>query len=230
MAGAPFQAAVEVSEHRDIPQQKHLELQIDGAARRSAPTLSLPPGGSLKYDFRFTLDREGVHRGEVRLVEDDGSALDNQLYFAVTRRPAGACWRSSSQRRDEVPQADDAFYLERALAPGGSVGGAFRITTLTPESLATGDISGQAVVFCVNLPALAPRRRRSSLPMPVRAATSSGSAARMSSRWRYNAMNALAQGQLCRPRSRNCGSPFPAASRAGTSASSTRTIRAHSLR
>ena len=183
VAGAPFQATVEVQNTAIIPQQKHLELQIDGAREAVSPTLSLPAGGSLKYDFRFTLDREGVHRGEVRLVEDDGSALDNHLYFAVTvdQQVPLAIVKSRATR---YPQADDSFYLERALAPGGSVGGAFRITTLTPDSLAAGDIAGQAVIFCVNLPALARRRPRSSLLMPDRAALWCGSAARTSSRWR----------------------------------------------
>ena len=155
VAGVPFQAAVEVLNCSTVPQQKHLELQIDGTREAVSPDLSLPPGGTLKYEFRFTLDREGVHRGEVRLVEEDGSALDNRLYFAVSvdqQIPLAIV----KARRGEVPQADDAFYLERAFAPGGSVGGAFRTTILTPESLTTDDISSQAVVFCVNLPALAP--------------------------------------------------------------------------
>ena len=155
LAGVPFQAAVEVLNCSSVPQQKHLELQIDGAREAVSPDLSLPPGGTLKYEFRFTLDREGVHRGEVRLVEKDGSALDNHLYFAVSvdqQIPLAIV----KARRGEVPLADDAFYVERAFAPDGSVGGAFRTTTLTPESLATDDLSSQAVVFCVNLPALAP--------------------------------------------------------------------------
>jgi len=138
-----------------VPQQKHLELQIDGAREAVSPDLSLPPGGTLKYEFRFTLDREGVHRGEVRLVEEDGLALDNRLYFAVSvdqQIPLAIV----KAHRGEVPQADDAFYLERAFAPGGSVGGAFRTTTLTPDSLITDGLSSQAVVFCVDLPALAP--------------------------------------------------------------------------
>ena len=88
-------------------------------------------------------------------MEENGLALDNRLYFAVCvdqQIPLAIV----KARRGEVPQADDAFYLERAFAPSGSVGGAFRTRMLTPESLTTDDISSQAVVFCVNLPALAP--------------------------------------------------------------------------
>ncbi|MGC8641827.1 MAG: vWA domain-containing protein [Isosphaeraceae bacterium] len=195
VAGAPFQATVEVLNTAIIPQQKHLELQIDGAREAVSPILSLAAGGTAKYDFRFTLDREGVHRGEVKLVEDDGSPLDNHLYFAVTvdqQIPLAIV----KARRDEVPQADDSFYLERALAPGGSVGGAFRITTLTAEMLAASDISGQTVVFCVNLPALPPQATEKVLGY----ARSGGHIVWVCGQnvepLAYNAMNALGQGQL----------------------------------
>ena len=195
VAGVPFQAAALVLNCSSVPQQKHLELQIDGAREAVSPDLSLPPGGTLKYEFRFTLDREGVHRGEVRLVEEDGLALDNRLYFAVSvdqQIPLAIV----KARRGEVPQADDAFYLERAFAPGGSVGGAFRTTTLTPDSLATDDLSSQAVVFCVNLPALAPPAAEKLLAY----ARSGGHVVWVCGQNvqpdAYNAMNALAHGQL----------------------------------
>jgi hypothetical protein len=195
VVGAPFHAAVEVLNTSPVPQQKHLELQVDGSRESISPTLSLPPGGTLKHEFRFTLDRPGVHRGEVRLVEDDGSALDNRLFFAATvdqQVPVAII----KPRREDVPQADEAFYLDRALAPGGSIGGAFRVTTLTPESLAAEDLSVQAVVFCVNLPALSP-------PAGERLLAYVRSGGRVV--WvcgpnvqpvAYNAMNALAEGQL----------------------------------
>ncbi len=195
VAGVPFQAAALVLNCSTVPQQKHLELQIDGAREAVSPDLSLPPGGTLRYEFRFTLDREGVHRGEVRLVEEDGLALDNRLYFAMSvdqQIPLAIV----KARRGEVPQADDAFYLERAFAPGGAVGGAFRTTLLTRESLTTDDISSQAVVFCVNLPALAPPAAEKLLAY----ARSGGHVVWVCGQSvqpdAYNAMNALAQGQL----------------------------------
>ena len=68
----------------------------------------------------------------------------------------------------------------------------------TPESLPAADLSATAVIFCVNLPALAASRGREAAARMLRCrrATSSGSAARTSSRLAYNAMNALAQGSL----------------------------------
>ncbi len=155
VAGASFQAVVEVLNAATVPQRKHVELHIDGLAESVSPTLSLSPGSTVKHAFRFSLDHAGVHRGEVRLAEDDGCSLDNRLYFTVTldqQVPVAIV----KPRLDEVPLADDAFYLERALAPAGSTSGAFKVATLAPESLAHENLSGYAVIFCVNLPAVAP--------------------------------------------------------------------------
>jgi hypothetical protein len=155
VAGASFQAVVEVVNAASVSQQKHVELHLDGLTESVSPTLSLPPEGSVKQAFRFAIEQPGVHRGEIRLAEDDGCALDNRLYFTVAldqQVPVAIV----KPRLDEVPLADDAFYLERALAPTGSTGGAFKVTTLTPESLARESLSGFAAIFCVNLPAMAP--------------------------------------------------------------------------
>lgn len=116
VAGASFQAAVEVSNTATVSQQKHVELHIDGVTESVSPTLHLSPEGTVKHAFRFTLDRAGVHQGEVRLVEEDGCYLDNRLYFTVTldqQIPVAIV----KPRLDEVPLADDAFYLESAPGP-----------------------------------------------------------------------------------------------------------------
>ncbi len=195
VAGVPFQAAVEVINTSTVPQQKHLELQVDGAREAVSPDLTLPPGGTLKYEFRFTLEREGVHRGEVRLVEEDGSALDNRLFFALSVDQQIPLAIVKAQR-GEVPQADDAFYLERAFAPGSSVSGAFRTTTLTPESLITDDLSNQSVIFCVNLPALTPPAAEKLLAYARGGGHVVWVCGQNVQPDAYNAMNALGQGQL----------------------------------
>jgi hypothetical protein len=195
VAGAPFQALVEVLNTATVPQQKHLELRIDGAREAVSPTLALPPGGSLRYAFRFRLDRAGVHRGEVRLAEDDGLPLDNALFFAASvDQPIPVA--IVKPRRDEVPQADDAFYLERALAPGGGVGAACRITTLTPDSLAAEDLSRQALIFAVNLPALSPPAAGRLLDYVKAGGRLVWICGQNVDPTAYNSMNALAQGQL----------------------------------
>jgi len=57
-------------------------------------------------------------------------------------------------QRHEIPYLDDGYYLERALAPGRSGGGAIRTTTLLAGDLMSEPLEKYKVVFCVNLPAL----------------------------------------------------------------------------
>jgi hypothetical protein len=151
-AGVPIRASVEVVNAALVPQQKHVELHVNGVKEAVSPTLTIPAGGAVKHEFSLTLDRGGVHRGEVRLAEEDGSPLDNRLCFALSidRQIPVAIVKP---RRAEIAQTDDAFYLERALAPTGADGWAVRATTLTAEQLATEPLAGYTVVFCVNLPA-----------------------------------------------------------------------------
>jgi hypothetical protein len=195
VAGAPFRASVEVMNTSTVPQQRHLELHIDGTRESISPTLSLPPGGTVKHELRFVLDRAGAHRGEVWLAEDDGSALDNRLSFAATvdqHVPVIVV----KPRRDEVPQADDAYYLDRALASGGSLGRGFRVTTLGPESLLAEDLSAAGVIYCVNLPAPSPPAAEKLLAYVRSGGHVVWVCGQNVRPVAYNAMNALAQGLL----------------------------------
>lgn len=195
VAGAPFQATVEVVNTAIVAQQKHLELVVDDVRQAVSPTLNIAPGATVKAEFRFTLDRAGAHRGLVRLIEADGSPLDNQLYFAVSvdqQIPLAIV----KPRLDVVPEADDAFYLERALLPAGSAGGAFRVTTLAPESLATSNLADQAVIFCVNVGALPPQAAEKLREYVSRGGHLVWICGRNVQSVPYNVMNALAQGQL----------------------------------
>ncbi|HKI19259.1 MAG TPA: BatA domain-containing protein, partial [Isosphaeraceae bacterium] len=195
VAGAPFQATVEVLNTATVPQQKHLELVVDDIREAVSPTLNIAPGASVKQEFRFTFDRAGAHRGLVRLTEEDGSPMDNKLYFAVTvdqQIPVAII----KPRLDLVPEADDAFYLERALAPAGPAVGAFQVTTLAPESLATAKLVAQAVVFCVNLPAPPPPAAEKLWEYVKGGGHLVWICGRNVQPMAYNTMNALAQGEL----------------------------------
>lgn len=151
-SGVPVRASVEILNTGAVPQSRHLELFVDGSKEATSPTLTLPPGAPAKYEFRFTPERAGVHKGEVRLVEDDASPLDNRLSFALTvdQQVPVALIKS---RRAEVAFAEDDFYLERALAPAGSGVGPLRLTSMTADEALNAPLADQAVVFCVNLPA-----------------------------------------------------------------------------
>jgi hypothetical protein len=151
-AGVPILVSVEALNTSPVPQQKHLELHINGSKESVSPTLNLPPGSAVKHEFRFSVDRGGVHRGEVRVAEEDGLALDNRLFFGLSvdqQIPVAVV----KPRRAEIDYIDDAFYLERALTPAGADNWAVRVTTLTPDQVASESLTRYAVVFCVNLPA-----------------------------------------------------------------------------
>ena len=150
-----MQVSVEMVNTSGIGRQHHLELYLDGSKHSTSPTLTLPPGGSLRYEFRFTLDHGGLHRGEVRLAEEDGSAADNRLFFGLTidqQIPVAVI----KVPKQDVTYLDDFFYLDRALDPTGRENWAIRTTILTPEQILGEALSRFAVVICVNLPALEP--------------------------------------------------------------------------
>ena len=156
--GVPVRVSAEVLNASSLPQQKHLELYLDGARQAVSPTLALPAGGSVRHEFRVVPDRGGVHKGEVRLAEDDAAPMDNRMYFALIvdqQVPVAVI----KPKRRETPYAEDSFYLERALAPEGAGAGAVRVVSLTPDELlgkgagAVKSLSEFAVIFAVNLPA-----------------------------------------------------------------------------
>jgi hypothetical protein len=152
-AGVPMRVKVELLNTASVGRQHHLELHLDGNKHSVSPTLTLPPGGSLRHEFPFVVEGSGVHRGEVRLSEEDGSAAENRLYFglAVDQQIPVAVIKS---RRQDISYVEDTYYLERALAPVGLENWAIRPTILTAEQLLGEPLSRYAVVFCVNLPAL----------------------------------------------------------------------------
>lgn len=149
VTGVPVVATVEVFGAAPIAQQRHLELVVDGAKRASSPVLDIPPGGLVKYNFQFAFHRGGLHRGEVRLLGEDGSKLDDCRFFTV-EIDRGIPVAIIKARAHEIRYLEDTFYIEQALAPGGS---AIRGTALTLSQLAGESLSPYKVIFCVNLPA-----------------------------------------------------------------------------
>lgn len=145
--GVPIQVRVEVVNTSDIAQQKNLELYVDGSKQAVSPTLNLPPNGTLSHEFRFSLDRGGIHGGEIRLAEEDGLSLDNRQFFALAV-DQGVPVAIVKPKNEDVREDEETFYLEAAL--GSEVG--IRVTTLTLQDLAAEPIANYAVVFCVNLP------------------------------------------------------------------------------
>jgi hypothetical protein len=153
VAGVPVKATAELFNAVPDAQQRRLELYVDGAKEESSPVLNVPPGGRMTHEFTFTPTRGGLHRGEVRLVGEDGSELDDRRFFAV-EVDQGIPVAVVKPQRHEIPYLEDTFYVEQALAPGKSGAWAIRPTPLTAGDLLGEPLSNYKVIFCVNLPAL----------------------------------------------------------------------------
>lgn len=152
VAGLPIGAAVELFNASSVPQKRLVELYVDGAKEATSPELELPPDGRIKHEFQFVFKRGGMHRGEVRLVGQDGSRYDDQRYFSM-EVDQGIPVAIVKSKRHEIPYLEDTFYLEQALAPARSGSWAIRTTTLTADELRTEPLSNYKVIFCVNLEA-----------------------------------------------------------------------------
>jgi hypothetical protein len=153
VTGAPMKASTVLLNTAAVEQKRTVELLIDGLRQSVSPELSLPPLGRAKHEFGFTLARGGLHRGEVRLVGEDGSTYDDRRLFAL-QVDQGIPVAIVKSRRHEIPYLDDAYYLEKALAAGRSGGGAIVAQTLPAGDLATESLEKYKVLFCVNLRAL----------------------------------------------------------------------------
>lgn len=152
VAGLPIDAAVELFNASTIPQNRLVELYVDGTKQATSPELEIPPEGRVKHDFQFVFKRGGMHRGEVRLVGKDGSRYDDQRYFSM-EVDQGIPVAIVKSQRHEISYLEDTFYLEQALAPARSGSWAIRTTTLTSDELISEPLSNYKVVFCVNLEA-----------------------------------------------------------------------------
>jgi hypothetical protein len=152
VTGLPVKATVQLLNTSSVSQQRVVQLYVDGNKEASSPELALAPQGRVKHDFIFNFKGGGLHRGEVRLVGEDGSKYDDRRFFAkeVDQSVPVAVVKA---RRHEIPYLDDAFYLENALSAGRSAGWAIRTTTLVTDDLASEPLSNYKVIFCVNLPA-----------------------------------------------------------------------------
>ncbi len=149
IAGVPVQATVELFNAAPVPQPAHLELYVDGTKSYDSPVLTVEPEARLKHDFQFQFATGGLHRGEIRLVGDDGSRLDDRRFFTMEVDQGIPVAIVANQH--EIPYLEDSFYLEQALAPAKAEGWAIRTTRLTAAELTAEPLDQYAVVYCVNL-------------------------------------------------------------------------------
>jgi hypothetical protein len=152
VAGMPIEATVEVFNASPVVQQRHVELYVDGVREAGSPILNVPAEGRLRCDFSFVPKRSGLHRGEARLVGEDGSPLDDRRFFTI-EVGQGIAVAVVKAARHEIPYLEDTFYVERALAPVGASGWAIQAKNLSAAELPTESLAPYKVVYLVNVPA-----------------------------------------------------------------------------
>jgi hypothetical protein len=153
VAGLPVKATTEIYNAAAVSQQRLVELYIDETKEASSPVLNIGPDGRATHTFMFTFKRGGLHRGEVRLVGEDGSKLDDRRFFTM-EVDQGIPVAIVTAGRHEIPYLNDSFYVEQALLPARAGGWAVRVATLTTKDLLGEPLGNYAVIYCVNLPAL----------------------------------------------------------------------------
>jgi hypothetical protein len=153
VAGLPVKAATEVLNASSVSQQRSVKLFIDEAEEATSPVLNIGPEGRATHTFMFSFKRGGLHRGEVRLVGDDGSKLDDRRFFTM-EVDQGIPVAVVSSQRHEIRYLNDTFYVEQVLSPARAGGWALRVSTLTAKDLVGEPLNAYAVVYCVNLPPL----------------------------------------------------------------------------
>ena len=144
---------------RTMPQQR-----LAGAVHRrqqggQQPGLNIPPigrrrsGGTTRHEFTFTFQTGGMHRGEVRLVGEDGSKLDDRRYFTMDV-DQGIPVAVVKPQQHEIAYLEDTFYLEQALGRGRSGGWAIRGLLAAGHQLPNEPLNNYKVIYLVDLPAL----------------------------------------------------------------------------
>jgi len=195
VAGVPVKADVLLYNASSASQQRHLELYIDGVRDQASPAIDIPAESTKEFSFQFRFRTGGRHRCEVRLVGEDGSAMDDRYFFAmeVNQNIPIAIVKAQAH---EIAYLDDTFYLERAFTPTSGQEWALKPRILTLNELATENLSQYLAIFLVNVPAPTAglvERLRDYVQHGGNLVWISGENVRAAE---YNAMNEQAQGKL----------------------------------
>jgi hypothetical protein len=152
IAGVPLSGVVEIYNASDSPQQRLIELVIDGEVVFTSETIELDASKLESEDFQFSIKEGGLHRCEVRLLGEDSSSLDDRRFFSM-QVGQGVPIAIVRERNHEIDYLNDSYYVECALTPSGSQGWGIQPTILTADQLLGEPLNKYAVMICVNLTA-----------------------------------------------------------------------------
>ncbi|MBI3269567.1 MAG: BatA domain-containing protein [Planctomycetes bacterium] len=149
--GVPGRIAVTVSNPGTIEAASSLSIWLDGRRLQDRP-VSIPPGTSLPFAFSLPCEGPGFHHGEV-VLDGDAVEADNHRHFVLEVRDAIRVLIANGNP-SSVPHLDAAYYLSRALRPGGDREQSPSIIATTvckPEELADYALGDFAVVVLAEL-------------------------------------------------------------------------------
>jgi hypothetical protein len=152
VVGFPITVGASLWNTSPQPQQRTVDLLIDDIKQQSSPTIAMGPNGRQKHEFAFILKRGGLHRGEVRLVGEDGSKMDDRRFFTLEVNQSTPT-AIVKPKRHEIPYLEESFYLERALSPGKADVWALAPAPLVADELRTAPLEKYRAIYCVDLPA-----------------------------------------------------------------------------
>lgn len=142
--------------HEGTGGERGVELYVVGAdgtpQKRHQETVELVGGESREVEFPLSGLIEGTHQGFVRLVGEDGLAVDDVRYFTVEALPAWSVLIAAAP-----PVGLHALYLEEALAPesfrkNGTA--RFQSTAISFEQLGEQSLDDFAAVCLLDPPPL----------------------------------------------------------------------------
>ena len=152
VAGLPVKADCRAAEHSPLTQQRSWNCTSTAPRRPASPALICRPESATCTSLPLHASRGGLHRGEVRLVGDDGSKFDDRRFFTM-EVDQGIPVAVVKPQRHEIPYLDDTYYLEQASAPAQRGSGALQPRLLMADDLVGEPLDEYKVIFCVNLPA-----------------------------------------------------------------------------
>jgi hypothetical protein len=132
------------------PSRREISTTVSAGLRDQAPqqaTVTLQAGASQDIPLAITLGNEGLAAGEVK-IENDDAAFDNVWPFCLdVRGPIRVLVVSGGGGKKA--EAEDSFYLRKALDPTGDGRLSGIRVTFSPEATAPAKLDGfDAVVLC----------------------------------------------------------------------------------
>ncbi len=140
-----------------VPRSEQIELEIDGKSVAGAQ-ISIPPNGIATHVFRHVIEGKERVRGRVRVSEADQISFDNVSHFVILLRKKINVLVVNGEP-NSISHRDEAFFLERALNPMGSINGTesnINVSVTTREGLETRMLNDYDVVSLANVSRVSP--------------------------------------------------------------------------